>query len=584
MSLLLRPNRSVLRRANPWAILVTAFWCACPWAFSQTTVSPTSPALESKSYPSRILGRDLRYEVLLPPGFDPAGTNRYPVLYWLPDLSPSPTSGLPSEAIVSAVQLRILPPLLVVVVRYGADHFYTDAASGLAPAASTLVHELVPTIDRVYRTVPDRRYRAVQGVGRGGFGAFHLALTHTNVFGSAASYSGTFHSAQDFASRPELRTSFQETFGANFERIATNHPAFLAQARRERLRDRTGLRLMVAKADAQLAENRALRETLRDAKWEYEWFEAREETRLTPVVPLPVVLEGLEFASSWMGRSRDPDRDGPWIRSATTLPPRLQHHACYSDLLERSVGYTLYLPPTNDSGTNAPLPVVYHLHGRDEDEVRHLETTGYLDSALRLGESPAFAWVWLYGGRTSWFMDSADGRVPAQSVLLDEVIPHIENRWNLGGSPQRRAIDGWGMGAYGAIRYAAQNPALFGAALVHNPILPDATSMPSRFPEAWVSVFNTDTRYLAGTEPFGLLSRHAAHLKSLVTFRIVAGQRSPSQPDARRLKDHLSSLGFTLEFEEVPAVAGTGPDLYRHTGLQDVRFLGRAVSRPEPKP
>ena len=569
--------------ARRW-IVATAISLACAKSFPQPTALVTNASIESNSYSSRILGREIPFEVLLPPAFDPSSTNRYPVLYWLPDHNASPTSGLSPDVVRSAGQLRILPPLLVVFVRYGAEHFYTDAASGLAPAASTLVHELVPAIDRNYRTVPDRRYRAIQGVGRGGFGAFHLALTHTNVFGSAAAYSGAFYSAQDFATRPELHEAFRNTFGSNFERVATNHPSYLVQVRRDRLRDHIGLRLMVGKSDPVLAGNRVLRETLREAKWDAEWFESRERPDLRPTIPEEVVLDGLEFASSWIGRSRDSDRDGPWIRSGNTLPPRVQHHACYSELLERSVGYTLYLPPLGDPGNHAPLPVVYHLHGREEDEMRHLETVGYLDSALRLGDTPPFAWVWLYGGRTSWFMDSADGRVPAQSVLLDEVIPHIESRWNLGGSPQHRAIDGWGMGAFGAIRYAAQYPVVFGAALVHNPILPDSSTLPSRFPEAWISVFNTDARYLAGTEPFGLLSRHAQQLRPLVKFRIVAGQRSPFSPDARRLQNHLISLGFFPEFEEIPGVAGTGPELYRHTGLQDIRFLGKAVSRPESKP
>jgi len=569
--------------ARRWVILTTLF-LACAESFPKILAQATIASIESKSYPSRILGRDIPFEVLLPPEFDPSSTNRYPVLYWLPDLGASATSSLAPDTVRSAVQLRILPPLFVVLVRYGAEQFYTDAASGLAPAASTLVYELVPAIDRTYPTIPDRRYRAIQGVGRGGFGAFHLALTHTNLFSSAAAYSGAFHSAQAFASRPELRDAFTETFGSNFERVATNHPSYLAQTRRDRLRDQIGLRIMVGRSDPFLAENRALREMLRDAKWEYEWWESRERASLQPNIPEEVTLDGLEFASSWMGRSRDSDRDGPWIRSGAMTPPRVQHHAYYSELLERSVGYSLYLPPVREAGSHAPLPVVYHLHGRDEDEMRHLDTVGYLDSALNLGDTSSFAWVWLYGGRTSWFMDSADGRVPAQSVLLDEVIPHIESRWNLGGSPQRRAIDGWGMGAYGAVRYVAQNPVLFGAALVHNPILPDPTNLPSRFPETWISVFNTDARYLAGTEPFGLLSRHAQHLLPLVKFRIVAGQRSPFLTDARRLKDHLTSLGFSPEYEEIPGVAGTGPDLYRHSGLQDVRFLGKAVSRPESKP
>lgn len=539
---------------------------------------------EPRGFPSRVLGRNVPFDILVPPGYTADGTNRFPVLYWLPDLNPSAsnTFSLPPQVVHNAIRQRILPPLFVVYVRTGAESFYTDATSGLSPAATTFVHELIPTVDLTFRTLPDRQNRAIQGVGRGGFGALRFALTCPDVFGSAASYAGAFHTTNAFARQTDLRETFRDTFGQDLLRVTTNHPAFLARANAERLRHRAGFRLVIGMEDGFRSENRAVREAFQDARLPCEWSETRDT--LAPGQPLPsdTALEGLEFAASWLGAARAADRDGPWINTPERLPPRLRHHVVFSEILERPVGYALYLPPDHPANATNVLPVVYHLHGRDEDESRHLETTGYLDVALSLGETPPFAWAWLYGGRSSWFMDSPDGRTPSESVLLDEVIPHVEARWSLGGSPSRRAIDGWGMGGFGAARFAARNPPFFGAALLHHPVLPDLTGLPTRFPDAWMTVFNTDARFFSETEPFRLLSRNADALRPLLQFRIVAGERSPHLQDARRLRDHLDALRVTVEFEQVPSVAGSGPDLFRQTGLRDIRFLGKAVTRPEP--
>ncbi len=562
--------------------MVLIFWGASGIVRAAPDPQP-HPQAERHAYTSRILGRPVPFEVLPPPGYSPDATNRFPVLYWLPDQSgDSNRPALPPAQVHQAILDRTLPPLFVVYVLYGAEAFYTDAASGLIPAATTLVHELIPAVDRSFRTLPDRDNRAIQGIGRGGFGAVRFAVAHPETFGSAASYSGPFHAAQAWANQPALREDFREIFGSQFERAATNQPAFLAPLHQAKLRNRSRLRLVVGHQDRWLAENRALRDVLRQNRLAVEWDEIREPITDGPSLPAEAALEGLEFAVSWLGTARSTDRDGPWVNPPSTLPPRLRHHVVYSTLLERPVGYSLYLPPIPAKPPTNGWPVVYHLHGRDEDEGRHLETTGYLDVALRLGETQPFAWVWLYGGRGSWFMDSAEGRVPTESVLLEEVIPQIEARWNLGGSPARRAVDGWGMGGFGAARYAAHHAAIFGAAVIHNPVLPTLASLPSRFPDAWMSVFNTNPTFFSQTEPFRLLTQHADALRPLIRFRIVAGERSPSLVDARRLRDHLQELRLTTEFEEVQGVAGTGPDLFRQTGLRDVQFLGKAVNRPEP--
>jgi S-formylglutathione hydrolase FrmB len=50
--------------------------------------------------------------------------------------------------------------------------------------------EIVDYIDKNYRTIADKKHRAITGLSMGGHGALFLALRHSDVFGAAGSMSG----------------------------------------------------------------------------------------------------------------------------------------------------------------------------------------------------------------------------------------------------------------------------------------------------------------------------------------------------------------------------------------------------------
>ncbi len=55
---------------------------------------------------------------------------------------------------------------------------------------SYIIDELVPTVDRVYRTQPHINNRAITGLSMGGHGAMYLSLRNPEVFSIAGSMSG----------------------------------------------------------------------------------------------------------------------------------------------------------------------------------------------------------------------------------------------------------------------------------------------------------------------------------------------------------------------------------------------------------
>lgn len=62
-----------------------------------------------------------------------------------------------------------------------------------------VINELVPFVDKNYKTSANRESRAISGLSMGGHGALYLSFKHQDVFGAAGSMSG----GVDFRSFPE---------------------------------------------------------------------------------------------------------------------------------------------------------------------------------------------------------------------------------------------------------------------------------------------------------------------------------------------------------------------------------------------
>lgn len=58
---------------------------------------------------------------------------------------------------------------------------------------SILLKELIPHIDRQYRTDANRENRMLSGFSMGGAMAFYFAVKYTEIFGSVTAYAGTYH-------------------------------------------------------------------------------------------------------------------------------------------------------------------------------------------------------------------------------------------------------------------------------------------------------------------------------------------------------------------------------------------------------
>ena len=141
--------------------------------------------LRDDSVASAALGREMKYRVLLPSGYD--GTlQRYPVLYLLHGLTGDYKDW--STRTNLAEYSKTVP--LIIVMPDGGNSWYTNAGDGSSKFEDYIATELPADVVQKYRTINSRYGRAIAGLSMGGYGALKLALKRPAQFSVAGSFSG----------------------------------------------------------------------------------------------------------------------------------------------------------------------------------------------------------------------------------------------------------------------------------------------------------------------------------------------------------------------------------------------------------
>ena len=150
--------------------------------------------------PSRFLGPARHVEVWLPPNYGDAPATRHPVLYmhdgqnlFDPRIANTGVDWGVDEAVLRLVKRGIIPPIIVVGV-WSTDARGTEYSPwhGAPDYARFLIEELMPKVDREFRTRTGPASTAVMGSSMGGLLSFYLVTHHPEVFGACGCISTHF--------------------------------------------------------------------------------------------------------------------------------------------------------------------------------------------------------------------------------------------------------------------------------------------------------------------------------------------------------------------------------------------------------
>ena len=214
-------------------------------------VSFRSPALQGR----------LALVIYVPPGYANRGT-RYPVLYFLHGLPASPVAY--RKVGVLARALDAIRAKAVLVAPQGArdgdsDPEYLDWGPGRR-WETAIAREVPRYVDRHFRTIANRRGRALVGLSAGGYGAVLLTIHHLHDFSVVESWSGYQHPTNpagtaplDLGSASANRRASVHTFVSALQQAFRRYPTFFA--------------FYVGNRDARFrAENERLDDELREAR------------------------------------------------------------------------------------------------------------------------------------------------------------------------------------------------------------------------------------------------------------------------------------------------------------------------------
>lgn len=141
--------------------------------------------------------------VYTPAGYDANVAERYPVFY-LQHGGGEDETGWANQGKMDAIMDNLIAegkakPMIVVMDNgYAVDPSAprNNSAQGLrglftnSALTKVFVNELIPMIDKNFRTLADRDHRAMAGLSMGGFQSFQIALTNTDKFAYVGGFSG----------------------------------------------------------------------------------------------------------------------------------------------------------------------------------------------------------------------------------------------------------------------------------------------------------------------------------------------------------------------------------------------------------
>jgi enterochelin esterase-like enzyme len=119
--------------------------------------------------------------IYLPPCYESFANERFPVLYLLHGQTYNQDQWVRLGAPVIADQLIHSNEAMSFIMVFPDDRYWNSAAG--PGFGNRLINDLIPYVDKNYRTIADREHRALGGLSRGGGWTVQLGLEHPELFG-----------------------------------------------------------------------------------------------------------------------------------------------------------------------------------------------------------------------------------------------------------------------------------------------------------------------------------------------------------------------------------------------------------------
>ncbi|MCX7013962.1 MAG: alpha/beta hydrolase-fold protein [Candidatus Sumerlaeota bacterium] len=215
-----------------------------------------------------------------------------------------------------------------------------------------------------------------------------------------------------------------------------------------------------------------------------------------------------------------------WVDPNRTEPEGTEYKTFHSQTINGDVSYLIYLPPDYEQQTDKRYGVLYELPASGQTPISGADIVKRMDAAIRAGRIDPLIIVCVNGLRgNTMYCDSKDGKHPLESVIVKDLIPHVDETYRTVASREGRALDGFSMGGFGAAHLGFKYPEVFGVISIMAPPLLGPELTQPRPSMAWSRLFplalGGDMECFRENDPFSLVPKNADAMRDRVCIRIV---------------------------------------------------------------
>ena len=240
------------------------------------TPAVNAPRVSFKTFESEAAKAKVSYHIYLPATYQREPQQRFPVVYWLHG-SGGGLPGIPKVAahFDAAIEAGKTPPCLVVFVNGMPEGMYVDWKDGTAPVETVIVKELVPLIDKSYRTVATREGRMLDGYSMGGYGSARLGFKYPELFRSISIMGGGPLQAElkqtPRAGRQRAAEVLNQVYGGDQKYFVSVSPRRLAEENAETIAKGSLVRQVCGDEDETFQNNLEFHQHLEQLKIPHTW-------------------------------------------------------------------------------------------------------------------------------------------------------------------------------------------------------------------------------------------------------------------------------------------------------------------------
>lgn len=257
-----------------------------------------------------------------------------------------------------------------------------------------------------------------------------------------------------------------------------------------------------------------------------------------------------------------------WVDSNQSDVSGAKFRTFDSKTLGGEVSYHIYLPPQYEQESTRRFPVIYWLHGLGGNQRGGVGTFGArADDAIRGGSLPPAIVVFVNGMVSSFYCDWANGKRPIESVIVKDLIPHIDATYRTIAKREGRVVEGYSMGGFGAGHLGFKYPELFGTVVIDAGALIVDMSGPN-LSAIFDGAFDGDKERFLAEHPTTLVTKNADQIRGKQKIRIGCGGDDGLLPRNRELHELLTKLNIDHQYEVVEGVAHNAGEYYRKLGPQ----------------